>query len=673
MDKAIAKKEITKLAKKIKKYNKAYFQEAKSLVSDYQYDKLLARLEKLEARFPLYKLPDSPTQYVGEPPLIYESPTAQHEYPMYSLSNTYQEEDVAQFIHRAKKKLPSQDIDFFCELKLDGVALSLIYRSGKLKQIITRGDGTRGDNITFKATLFQNLPTEIKVPHLPNQFEVRGEALMTKASFQQVNQRYQTRGQAPLANPRNATAGLLRNQKVDPKFQQIRPLFFYPYGLLQTTLAIRTQQEAIKTLKKWGFEVLPTHKHCQNLSEIMTYIHHWETQKKELPMMIDGIVIKVNSIQQQKALGHTAKSPRSAIAYKYKPDGIYTILEKITFQVGRTGVITPVACLQPISLEGTVIRRASLYNAQAMANLDLHIGDTILIEKGGGIIPKVLEVDPSKRKLQAQPITFITHCPECNTPLVHIEGEAMHYCPNTQTCPAQLKGAVVHFVSRKALNIHTIGPKLIDRLFEKKLIQKPTDLFKLRIENLLSLEGFREKSAHNVIKNIEQSKRRPFANVLFALGIRHVGHTTAKILTTHFPNVDTLLQASKETLLSIPEIGEKIANSLFHALQMPYYQKQIQALRKFGFTLGATNTQPQKQAYLADKTFVISGTFPNRNREEMQAYITSQGGRVLNSLSKKVHFLLIGHKPSPQKLKKAETLQIPVLREAVLQQMVGPS
>lgn len=669
MDKAQAKREIAKLTEKIKKYDKAYFQDAKPLVSDYTYDQLVARLKKLEERFPTYQKPDSPTRFVSERPLIYMT-SVRHRTPMYSLGNTYEEAEVVQFIQRIQKKLSNESIDFFCELKLDGVALSIIYEYGKLRRMVTRGDGLRGDDITFNAILFNNLQRTLEHPNIPAHIEVRGEVIMKKASFQEVNAIYEKNGQTLLANPRNAAAGLLRNQNPPAWFYKKPPLAFVPYALLQNEITITSQEQAMQQTQAWGFETLPTSKHCKNLQEIMDYIHYWDKHKQDLPMMIDGVVIKVNNLQQQNTLGATAKSPRWAVAYKYKPDGCFSTLKKVTFHVGRTGVVTPVATFNPILLEGTRVQHASLYNAQSIENLDLHRGDAIFIEKGGGIIPKVVNVDFSKRKPNQQRITFITHCPDCGSKLLHLPGEAMHYCPNTQQCPAQLKGTLAHFVSRKALNIQTIGLKTIDLLFDKKLLQTPVDLFKLRMEDIQSLEGFGAKSAQNILTNIEQAKEKPFANVLFGLGIRHVGYTTAKILVAYFSTIDALMTASEEALLAIPEIGPTIATSLLQYFQAPYHLQQIQGLRHAGLTFEAKVRNITAKGPLSDKTFVVSGIFPNHNREEMQAYIQSKGGKTVTSISKKVDFLVIGQKPSSQKLAKAEALNIPTIYQERLEEMV---
>ncbi len=667
MDEQQAKKEIATLTKAINTYNRAFFQEATSLVSDYEYDRLLLRLKKLEERYPIYRKHNSPTQRIGEKTSKH-FPTITHQYPMDSLSNTYETEGITQFIKRIEKKIPDVPIEYFCELKLDGIALSLIYQRGKLQKIVTRGDGTQGDDITTNLSLLQNIPTKIVASNLPSDFEIRGEAYMEKNTLKKINEVYVQKSKAPLANPRNATAGMLRTKKPDESLKDLRPLIFCPYRLLGEKIKVSTQEEALETLRSWGFHMPATQQYTQNLQEIIDYINRWQKQKNTLPMMIDGIVIKVNNIALQQKLGNTAKSPRWAIAYKYKPENAFTQLKRVTFQVGRTGVITPVANVAPVLLAGTTVKRASLYNADEIKRLDLHIGDTVSIEKGGEIIPKITCVNKAKRNSEHIPVTFPTTCPACTAPLSQVEGEIHYYCLNTDACPPQLMGQIEHFVQRKAMNITFLGTKTIALLFTQKLIRQPADLFDLQRSQIENLEGFQEKSIYNLLSSIEKSKEVPFEKVLFGLGIRHIGFTVAKKLTHHFKNINQLITASKEELIAIPEIGEKIADSLLAYLATPHYREQIESLRSHGLQFQISENTIESNT-LANKTFVLSGTFRHYSREEMRDEIEGFGGRVISGLSSKVNFLVAGEKAGAQKLKKANKLEIPIISEETLEEM----
>jgi DNA ligase (NAD+) len=665
-----AKKEIERLTALVAYHNKLYFQEARPEISDYEFDKLLEKLIKLEEQFPSLKRADSPTQQVGGVPSK-NFATVYHQYPMLSLSNTYSAAEVSQFVQRIQKQLPGDAITFFCELKFDGVAISLLYKEGKLDKVVTRGDGIKGDDITENVKQISTIPHIIEGEDIPPAFEVRGEAFMPLASFEKLNQERLAHGLELLANPRNATAGTLktfRNQ-VGPK----RALDCYMYGLLPTHMNLITHEEGIKYLEKWGFHVSPTYKKCLTLEEVMAYIDYWEATKKELPVAIDGIVIKVNDITQQNKLGSTAKSPRWAIAYKYKPENIATMLESVDYQVGRTGVITPVAHLKPILLAGTIVKRATLHNAGEIQRLDLHLGDTVFVEKGGEIIPKVTGVDLSKRKPESQPVKFITHCPACGATLIRKYEKALYYCPNTKACPYQLQGLLKHFVQRKAMDIRSIGKQTIEALIHKGLVHTPADLYALRYEDIRTLEGFKDLATRNVLDGIAHSKQRPFERVLFALGIRHVGEVIASKIVQHYPDIDLLAKASAEKLMSIPFIGPEIAHSIVNYFENPENLQLIALLKKAGLQLNKPTvkaTSVEQKLPLSEKNFLISGTFQNFDREELKELIRSKGGNLLTGVSSKLNYLIAGNKPGPTKINEAQALDIPIIDEAKILEML---
>lgn len=669
MNPKIAKERIETLTQQLKSYNKAYFQEAKSLVSDFEYDKLLASLAKLEKAFPMYRVADSPTQRVGEQ-RSKNFPTVTHLYRMRSLGNTYEEKEIKQFVQRIKNRLPEEKIDFLCEIKADGVALSLTYVDNRLTQVITRGDGAKGDDITINTLLLRNVPLVLKSDQILNKVTIHGEAVMPKAMFKALNRAYEAEGKSLLANPRNATAGMLRTKKIAEHLKKKQPLTFTPYRLCAVDDAIMpTQEAALQRLQEWGFDVPSTYQYCKDIAAIMQYIHRWEEAKNDLPIMVDGIVIKLNNLALQEQVGATAKVPRGMIAYKYKPDQTTTLLKGVTYQVGRTGVVTPVATLAPVALAGTTVKRASLYNANAIAMLDLQIGDRVFIEKGGDIIPKVTGVDQQQRKEGQQPIQFVTHCPACNSLLVQESGDVLRYCPNTLACPPQLKGRILHFVQRKALNITTIGNKTIDLLFEKGLVRQPADLFDLTAAQIAPLEGFQQKSIDNLLQGIEVAKKTPFSHVLFGLGIRHVGFTIAEKLAAHFGNIDDLMAASEETLCATPEVGAKIAHSLISYFAHPTYRTEITRLREVGLSFVQEQPIIEGDQPLAGKVFVVSGVFKSYSRDGIRDYIKKKGGKVVSQLSSNVHFLVTGTKPGPQKVTKAQALTISMITEEVLEKM----
>ena len=669
MDKQQAKKEIERLTTLVAYHNKLYYEEARPEISDYEFDQLLEKLIALENQFPDLRLPNSPTQHVGGE-ASKNFATVYHQYPMLSLSNTYSAEEVGQFVKRIQKQLPGATIEFFCELKFDGVAISLLYKKGKLDRVITRGDGVKGDDITENAKQIPNIPQVIEHKDLPPAFEVRGEAFMPLADFEKLNKDRLLHGLEPLANPRNATAGTLKTLKnTGPK----RSLDCYMYSLLSTDIDLPTHEVCIQWLEKWGFHVSPTYKKCLTLEGIMDYIGYWESAKKGLPVAIDGVVIKVNNTLQQNQLGVTAKSPRWAIAYKYKPENIATILESVNFQVGRTGVVTPVAHLKPILLAGTIVKRATLHNASEIQRLGLHIGDTVFIEKGGEIIPKVTGVDLNNRKPGSEPVKFVTHCPACGTELVKRYEKALYYCPNIKGCPYQLQGLLKHFVHRKAMDIRSIGKQTIEMLINKGLVHTPTDLYSLRYQDIRSLEGFKDLATRNVLSGIENSKQRPFERVLFALGIRHVGEVIADKITQYYNDIDALSKVTAEELMSIPFIGSEIAHSVTNYFENPENLVLIDALKQAGIQLSrpqSKSTSTTQSLPLSGKTFVISGTFQNFEREELKELIKKKGGGVLTNVSAKLNYLITGENPGPSKVSQAQALGITTINEAEVLQML---
>lgn len=664
-----AQKKIQDLTALIQYHNVLYHQKGQPEISDYEFDQLLENLTQLEKKFPELHLPNSPTQQVGEQPTK-NFATVYHRYPMLSLSNTYSGTEIYKFVQRTQKLLQGAAMEFFCELKFDGIAVSLWYRAGALERVVTRGDGEKGDDITRNAQTIATLPKRIQTKGVPQEFEVRGEVLMPRAHFKAFNTTRVVRGEDPLANPRNTAAGTLK--MIDSKLVSQRLLDFYPYALKTEEIALKTHEEGIHLLEEWGFTTSPTYKKCGTIEEVIAYINYWEKNRNSLPVDIDGIVVKINTIEQQERLGYTAKSPRWAIAYKYKPENVATVLEKVSYQIGRTGAVTPVAHLKPILLSGTTVKRASLYNANEITRLDLHLGDTVFVEKGGDIIPKVTAVDTTKRKTGSKPIIFLTHCPACSTPLIQYEAEAIHYCPNEKECPPQLTGRIKHFVHRKAMHIDSIGSKTVDLFFDKGLLRTPADLYQLRYEDVYPLEGFKEMATKNLLQGIAQSKRMPFEKVLFALGIRHVGETVAEKLAHHFQHIDALIKATTEDITLVPEVGEKIAHSIKAYFQDTDNLKLITALKHAGlrFNVATATTATEKQS-LTGKNFVISGNFQHLERETLKTYIKRYGGKLLTAVSKNVDYLVAGSNAGPAKLAAAQAMGIPVLSEEGIINMMG--
>ncbi|HLP34512.1 MAG TPA: NAD-dependent DNA ligase LigA [Amoebophilaceae bacterium] len=661
--------EINRLVALIRYHNECYFQKGTTEISDYAYDQLLERLAQLERTYPHLKVPNSPTDVLGERPSN-AFPTAYHQAPMLSLAKTYSEAEVVQFVNRMQKMVPGSSIHFVCELKIDGIALSLVYKEGQLVQVVTRGDGEKGDDITKNAVSL--LPVMQKIDPVPApSFEVRGEACLSKATFQALNEARAAAGEALFANPRNLAAGTLKTITLD--LVKERRLNFYAYSFYALGHACTTHEAALRLLTTLGFTVTPGYQICHNAAEIMAYIHYWEKQKHTLPVEIDGIVVKVNNLAHQQLLGTTAKSPRWAIAYKHQPERNHSILKQVHYQVGRTGIVTPVACFEPILLAGTVVQRASLHNAAEMMRKDLHLGDTIFIEKGGDIIPQVVGVDPTKRTSTSRAVAFPATCPACDSPLLHETGEAAHYCPNTQACPPQLKANLLHFAHRKAMDIDGLGPKTIDALFDANLVRTPADLYALTYERVSTLEGFQATSSQKLLAAIEASKSKSFERVLFALGIKHIGETVSKKLALHFTNMDQLENATEADLLQLPDIGERIAQSIRQYVQDPYHRAILAGLQRAGLRFSLTRASPMvasKEGPLAAKSIVLSGTFQRYSREALGQRIAEAGGKLTTALSAKTDYLVAGHKAGPSKLTKASAWGIPIVEEDEIIQMM---
>jgi DNA ligase (NAD+) len=674
-----AKGRIVQLTRELQQHNYNYYVLNNPTISDYEFDQLLKELEELEKQYPEFRLPDSPTQRVGAD-ITKEFRTVKHKYPMLSLSNSYSESEIRDFIQRVEK-LVGKGVEFVCELKYDGVAISLTYENGILVQAVTRGDGVQGDDVTNNIKTIRTIPLRLRGDY-PTELEVRGEIFMPRKGFEQLNREREEIGEAPFANPRNAASGSIKMQ--DPKEVARRPLDNFMYYVPHELPGIKTHYEALKYIGKLGLKVSKNIALCKTEEEIFEFINDWDEGRKQLPYDIDGIVIKVNDLELQKKLGFTAKSPRWAIAYKFKAERVETILLSIDYQVGRTGAVTPVANLQPVLLAGTVVKRASLHNADIIAQLDVRIGDHVFVEKGGEIIPKIVGVNLDKRKPDAEPVKFIEFCPECGTRLVRKEGEAAYYCPNEDACPPQIKGKLEHFISRKAMNIDSLGEGKIEILYDKGLVRDPADLYELTFDKLLGLEkiipgedgkkpkkiSFREKTVENILKGIENSKNVPFPRVLYALGIRYVGETVAKKLAAHFKSIDHLKEASFDELVNVEEIGEKIAESVIRWFAKPGHLEMIERLRSHGVQMEIKEEQVVLDK-LQGKSFVVSGVFERYSRDEIKALIEKYGGKNVSSISSKTDFVLAGDKMGPAKKEKASKLGIPIISEEDFEKMIN--
>ncbi|WMN11293.1 NAD-dependent DNA ligase LigA [Marivirga salinae] len=661
MDKKAAEQKIQELSEKLHYYNYKYYQESVSEISDYEFDMMLKELIELEEQFPDLKTSDSPSQRVGGD-ITKNFETVEHKIPMLSLGNTYSKEELDDFDGRVKRGLGDEEYEYFCELKFDGVAISLHYENGKLIRGVTRGDGTKGDDITNNAKTIRTIPLKVRGTEFPEYFEARGEVFLPREAFNEINREREENGEALLANPRNAASGTLKMQ--DSGVVAKRKLDCYLYSYAGEDLPIDSHEEGIKQLEKFGFNVSQNYKKCQNINEVFDFINEWEEKRHSLPVDTDGIVIKVNSLAQQEQLGFTAKSPRWAIAYKYKAESSTTVLKEITYQVGRTGAVTPVANLEPVSLAGTTVKRASLHNANEIARLDLRVGDTVHVEKGGEIIPKITGVDLTKRDLGSSEVEYLKNCPECGTELVRAEGEAVHYCPNKKGCPPQIKGSIEHYIQRKAADIDSMGERTIHMLYEKGLVNNVADLYDLTYEEVFELEGFKELSSKNLLKGIEDSKQIPFENILFGLGIRFVGKTVAEKLAAHFKNIDNLSKASFEELIEVPEIGERIAQSVVEYFQDKDTIELIERLKSAGLQFEIKETVvEQKGNALEGKSLVVSGVFEHYGRDEIKQVIKQYGGKVVSAISGKVDILVAGENMGPAKRQKAEKLGVKIIDE----------
>jgi len=661
-----AKKEIDELSRLINYHNDLYYQQSRTEISDYEFDQLMNRLIALENEFPEFRSEYSPSQRVGGT-ITKSFETVYHAYPMLSLGNTYSREELLDFDRRVAKGL-EEPYEYFCELKFDGVAISLTYENGILKRAATRGDGSRGDNITNNAKTIRTIPLKVTADDLPASFEARGEAFMPRDVFNELNRQREQTGEPLLANPRNTASGTLKMQ--DSSIVARRRLDCYMYSLLSEELDAHNHSDRIALLEKWGFNVSPTYKKCKNIHEVFEYIDYWEKRRLELPLDTDGVVIKVNNLRQQEKLGYTAKIPRWAIAYKYKALDASTKLLKVTYQVGRTGAITPVANLEPILLAGTVVKRASLHNANEIMRLDLREGDTVFVVKGGEIIPKITGVDLTKREPNSKAIVYLDHCPACGEKLERNEGEAIHFCPNSKGCPPQIIGRLEHFVHRQAMDINSLGGKTIETLYYKGLVKTPADLYKLRYEDVSRLERFGDLSTRNMLQGIEESKKAPFPNVLFALGIHFVGRTVAEKLALHFRNIDNLMQANYEALIEVPEIGERIAQSVLDYFKDPDNVRLIEELKASGLNFEIKEEETPVNNVLGGKSFVISGVFENFGRDELKEVIKAKGGKVLSSVSGNLDYLLAGENMGPAKKEKAQRLGVKIISEKEFMEMI---
>lgn len=659
---------IKKLRQELHQHNYEYYVLDAPTISDYDFDLKLKQLQNLENQYPKFSDPNSPTLRVGGE-VTKNFPTVPHEFRMYSLDNSYSKQELEDWEKRIQKKLGQNEISFTCELKYDGASVDLYYENGILVRALTRGDGFQGDDITPNVRTIKSVPLVLQ-GDFPEKFHIRGEIILTKEGFEQMNKERIEEGEEPFMNPRNTASGSLKLQ--DSSEVAKRPLDCLLYGIVGEHLPIATQYESLQKARQWGFKVPKDSKLCQNTAQVMDFINYWDVHRHELPYQTDGVVIKVNEINYQQELGYTAKSPRWAIAYKFKAERVSTILEEISYQVGRTGAITPVANLAPVLLAGTVVKRASMHNADQIARLDIRLGDTVFVEKGGEIIPKIVGVDLQNRPADSQPVKFIEHCPECGAQLLRNEGEAQHYCPNTYGCPPQITGRIQHFISRKAMDIQGLGPETVEAIFKAGLIENYADLYELTKSQLATLERMGQKSAENVVRGIANSVEIPFGRVLYALGIRYVGETVAKKLALAYKNIENLINADFQQLTQVEEIGEKIAQSVVSFFSEPKNLAIIERLKNYGLQLELSPseeniTQSEKFKGL---TFVVSGVFEQFSRDEIKKIIQENGGKVGSSISSKTSYVVAGNNMGPSKLEKATKLAIPIISEQDLQQML---
>ena len=673
--------EIIQLTADLNRHNYNYYILDAPVISDFEFDQLLRKLQDLEREHPEYMQPDSPTQRVGGS-VTKKFETVKHIYPMLSLGNTYSEEELLEFDARVRG-LVGETVEYACELKYDGLAISILYEDGVMRRAVTRGDGAQGDDVTANVRTIPTVPLRLQGDDYPARFEVRGEILMPFARFEALNREREEIGEPPFANPRNAASGTLKLQESAEVAR--RGLDFRLYYVMGDNLPCQTHYDSILQLKKWGFRIPDVLQKAQNINEVIDFMHFWDTERKKLNFPIDGIVIKVNRFALQQSLGLTAKNPRWAIAYKFKAEKQSTPLLSVDYQVGRTGIVTPVANLAPVPLAGTIVKRATLHNADVMAALDIREGDCLFVEKGGEIIPKIVGVDLDKRLPDARPVQFVTHCPECGTPLVRNEDEAGTFCPNDLHCPPQIKGRLEHFIGRKAMNLDSLGEGKVEILYENGLVKNIADFYQLTYSQLLGIEkkfsgedgkpdrivSFREKTVENILAGIDQSRSVPFDRVLFAIGIRYVGETTAKKLARHFKNIDALSAATKEELMEVNDVGDRVADSIIAFFNNTENLEIVVRLQQAGLQFALTETEEAGVSnVLAGKSIVVSGVF-SIPRDDIKKMIEQYGGKNVSSISKNTSYVLAGEKMGPEKRKKAESLGVPIISETEFHALIG--
>lgn len=661
------KERILALRKQLNEHNYKYYVLNEPDITDFEFDALMRQLQQLEALHPELADPNSPTQRVGSD-LNQEFKQVAHRYPMLSLANTYNQEEVRDWYQSVQRGLQGEPFEVCCEMKYDGLSISLTYVDGQLVRGVTRGDGIHGDDVTANVKTIRCIPLVLPGTGYPHEFEIRGEILMPWKVFERLNAEREAAEEPLFANPRNAASGTLKSQ--NSRLVASRQLDSYLYYLLGDTLPTDGHYENLQEAARWGFKISQGMKKVKTLEEIFAYIDYWDTERKNLPVATDGIVLKVNSLRQQQRLGYTAKSPRWAIAYKFKAERALTRLDEVTYQVGRTGAITPVANMQPVQLAGTTVRRATLNNEDFIRSLDLHIADYVYVEKGGEIIPKIVGVEVDKRPADAKPVTFITHCPECGAQLVRYPGEAAHYCPNDAACPPQIKGRIEHFIARRAMNIDSLGPETVDEYFRRGLIHNIADLYDIKVTDICA-GGNKQRSALKIVKAIEASKQVPFERVVFALGIRFVGETSARLIARRLGNIDALMNASLSTLMQIDGVGEVIANSILSYFRNPTNREIVERLRACGLQMSIVSDEAVPASnVLEGKSIVISGVFQHHSRDEYKALIERHGGKNVGSISGKTSFILAGENMGPSKLEKAEKLGVAIVDEDTFLKMI---
>ena len=655
-------KEIKLLRDELHNHNKLYYIDDSPIISDYEFDMKLRKLKILEEKHPNFYDSNSPTQRIGGE-ITKNFDSEKHQYKMYSLDNSYEIEEIYEWQKRIKKILKSDDINYTCELKFDGVSISVTYENGELVKALTRGDGIFGDNVTRNVKTIRTIPLKVSGNNLPIRFTIRGEIIMTKNVFSDLNKKREEMGEEKYMNPRNTASGTIKLQ--DSKIVSERKLDCFLYQIISSNEFLKTQKEALKKCSEWGFNVSNYYSYSKNIQDVIKFINHWESQRNKLPFEIDGIVIKVNNLQQQKILGFTSKSPRWALAYKFKSESVETKLIDVTYQVGRTGIVTPVANLKPVLIGGTVVKRASLHNLEYIENLGIRLNDVVNIEKGGEIIPKIVSINIKKRNNTTSTISFISKCPECQTNLIIKPDESQHMCPNSKSCFPQILGRIKHFISRKAMNIDGLGSETIKLLLKNNIIKNYADLYQLKYMDLIDLNRIAEKTAKNIINAVNDSKKIPFEKILFALGIRYVGETVSKKLVNHFKSIDNLIEADEEELELVDEIGDKIAKSIIEFFQDNENINIISRLKSYGLNFKKEKDEISSEK-LKEINFVISGTFILKSRDELKQIIEKNGGYVKSSISNKIQYLLCGENAGPSKISKAKSLKIKIIDEKFL-------